>query len=68
MAIVNVPNGIIKETKRTFSDVDFISKGEQIYYEGKVYQATTDVGAVSRAGGWILQRILSLIPKVKFFI
>ena len=51
MAIANVPNGIIKETKRTFSDVDFISKGEQIYYEGKVYQATTDVGAVTNEVG-----------------
>ena len=51
MAISNVPNGIIKETKRTFSDVDFISKGEQIYYEGKVYQATTDVGAVTNEVG-----------------
>ena len=51
MAISNVPNGIIKESKRTFSDVDFISKGEQIYYEGKVYQATTDVGAVTNEVG-----------------
>ncbi len=51
MAVSDTPNGVMKETKRTFSDIDFISKGEQIYYEGKVYQATTDVGPVANELG-----------------
>ena len=51
LAISNPPNGIVIETKRTFSDVDFIAKGKQIYYEGKVYQASSDVGPVSNEVG-----------------
>ncbi len=51
LAISNPPNGIVIETKRTFSDIDFIPKGKQIYYEGKVYQATTGVGPVSNEVG-----------------
>ena len=51
LAISNPPNGIVIETKRTFSDIDFIPKGKQIYYEGKVYQAATDVGPVSNEIG-----------------
>ena len=53
LAISDSPNGIVSETKRTFSDVDFFSKGTQIYYEGKVYQATTDVGPVLNEVGLV---------------
>lgn len=51
MKISNPPSGVISETKRTFSDIEFIGKGEQVYYEGKLYQATTDVGPyISESG------------------
>lgn len=51
LAISDPINGVVSETKRTFSDVDFIPKGQQVYYEGKLYQATTDVGAVTSEVG-----------------
>ena len=51
LAISDPLNGVVSETKRTFSDVDFIPKGQQIYYDGKLYQATTDVGAVTSEEG-----------------
>ena len=51
LAISDPLNGVVSETKRTFSDVDFIEKGQQVYYEGKLYQATTDVGAVTKETG-----------------
>ena len=51
LAISDPLNGVVSETKRTFSDVDFIKKGQQVYYEGKLYQATTDVGAITKETG-----------------
>jgi flagellar hook-associated protein FlgK len=39
-----LPNGIFAETKRSFSDLEYITKGSQVYYEGKLYQATADIG------------------------
>jgi hypothetical protein len=53
LAISDPPNGIVSEIKRTFSDVDFFAKGSQIYYEGKVYQATTDVGPITKEVGLV---------------
>jgi flagellar hook-associated protein FlgK len=45
MAITEpLPNGLFTETKRSYSDVESVAKGQQIYYEGKLYQATADVG------------------------
>ena len=46
-----LPNGLFTETKRSFSDVESISKGEQVYYEGKLYQATSNVGPVNAESG-----------------
>ena len=39
-----LPNGVFNETKRSFSDLEYITKGSQVYYEGKLYQATADIG------------------------
>jgi flagellar hook-associated protein FlgK len=39
-----LPNGIFTETKRSFSDLEFMTKGSQVYYEGSLYQATADIG------------------------
>jgi len=46
-----LPNGLFSETKRSFSDLESIAKGEQIYYEGKLYQATADVGPTNQEAG-----------------
>ena len=46
-----LPNGLFTETKRSFSDVESISKGEQVYYEGKLYQATSNIGPVNAESG-----------------
>jgi flagellar hook-associated protein FlgK len=46
-----LPNGLFTETKRSFSDVESIAKGEQVYYEGKLYQATSDIGPTSLEAG-----------------
>ena len=44
--IVNFPaNGqLFEETVRRYSDLESFEKGEQIYYEGKLYQAIEDFG------------------------
>ena len=46
-----LPNGLFTETKRSFSDVEFVAKGEQVYYEGKLYQATSNIGPVNAEPG-----------------
>jgi flagellar hook-associated protein FlgK len=46
-----LPNGLFTETKRSFSDIESIAKGEQVYYEGKLYQATADVGPTNLETG-----------------
>ena len=53
LAISDPLNGVVSETKRTFSDVEFIAKGQQVYYEGKLYQATTDISAITSEVGLI---------------
>jgi flagellar hook-associated protein FlgK len=47
MEITDWPNGKVDETKRKFSDLEGFKKGDQIYYEGKYYQASNDAGAVA---------------------
>jgi flagellar hook-associated protein FlgK len=46
-----LPNGIFAETKRSFSDLEYITKGSQVYYEGSLYQATADIGPTSVEAG-----------------
>ena len=46
MEITDWPNGKVDETRRKFSDIENFSKGDQIYYEGKYYQALEDSGPV----------------------
>ncbi|MAK46999.1 MAG: hypothetical protein CMI24_07075 [Opitutae bacterium] len=46
MEITDWPNGKVDETKRKFSDLESFVKGDQIYYEGKYYQASEDAGAL----------------------
>ena len=46
MEITDWPNGKVAETRRKFSDLENFSKGDQIYYEGKYYQAVEDSGPV----------------------
>ena len=46
-----LPNGLFSETKRSFSDIESVAKGEQIYYEGKLYQATADIGPTNIEAG-----------------
>ena len=43
MEISKFPNGQVVETKKTFSDLESFKKGDQIYYEGKLYQANADL-------------------------
>ena len=48
--------------QKIFSDLDTFAKGDQIYYEGKYYQATGDLKSVTDEGEEaisteILQRI-----------
>ena len=47
MEIADWPNGKVAETKRKFSDLENFSKGDQIYYEGKYYQALDDAGPIA---------------------
>lgn len=47
MEISQFPNGQVVETKKSFSDLETFSKGDQIYYEGKFYQATADLSPIS---------------------
>ena len=46
LEITNIPtNGsVFPETFRKFSDLENFDKGDQIYYEGKLYQATESIG------------------------
>jgi len=46
-----LPNGIFTETKRSHSDVEYVAKGDQIYYEGKLYQATANLGPINEELG-----------------
>lgn len=48
MEITDWPNGKVNETKRKFSDLESFSKGDQIYYEGKYYQALHDVSPLAK--------------------
>ena len=50
MEIQNWPNGAVEETRKLFSDLDTFAKGDQIYYEGKYYQATGDLKSVTDEG------------------
>ena len=47
MEISQFPNGQVVETKKSFSDLETFEKGDQIYYEGKFYQATADLSPIS---------------------
>ena len=47
MEITQFPNGQFAETKKSFSDLETFQKGEQIYYEGKFYQANANIAPVS---------------------
>lgn len=51
MEIIQYPNGQVVETKKTFSDLETFDKGEQIYYEGKFYQANANIAPVSDESG-----------------
>ena len=51
MEIKNIPNGQVNETKKSNSDLETFKAGDQIYYEGKLYQATADVSPVSDETG-----------------
>ena len=48
MEITDWPNGMVEETKRKFSDIESFSKGDQIYYEGKYYQALNDIAPLNK--------------------
>ena len=47
LEISNIPaNGqVFPESLRRFSDLDSFEKGQQVYYEGKLYQAVDEIGA-----------------------
>jgi len=49
LEITNIPaNGaVFPESLRKFSDLENFDKGDQVYYEGKLYQATDSVGPLS---------------------
>ena len=47
MEITQFPNGQVVETKKSFSNLETFEKGDQIYYEGKFYQATADLSPIS---------------------
>jgi flagellar hook-associated protein FlgK len=49
LEITNIPaNGaVFPESLRKFSDLENFVKGDQIYYEGKLYQATDSVGPLA---------------------
>jgi flagellar hook-associated protein FlgK len=51
MEITQFPNGQFAETKKSFSDLETFQKGEQIYYEGKFYQANANIAPVSDETG-----------------
>ena len=56
MEITEWPNGKVDETKRKFSDIDSFSKGDQIYYEGKYYQASQDSVVVATQATELTER------------
>ena len=60
MEITDWPNGKVDETKRKFSDFDSFAKGDQIYYEGKYYQASEDSLTVADQTAEITDRSFSL--------
>ena len=49
LEITNIPaNGaVFPESLRKFSDLENFDKGDQVYYEGKLYQATDSVGPLT---------------------
>ena len=47
MKISTWPNGLVEETIKRHSDIEAFQTGEQIYYEGKYLQATSEVSAIS---------------------
>ena len=51
MEISQFPNGQVVETKKSFSDLETFEKGDQIYYEGKFYQAKADLTPISDETG-----------------
>jgi flagellar hook-associated protein 1 FlgK len=51
MEITQFPNGQVNEVKKSFSDLESFDAGDQIYYEGKLYQATSTVSPVSEETG-----------------
>ncbi len=51
MEITKFPNGQVVESKKTFSDLETFQTGDQIYYEGKFYQATSGVSPVTDESG-----------------
>ena len=60
MEITDWPNGKVDESKRMFSDLNSFEKGDQIYYEGKYYQASEDSLVVTDQTAEITDRSLSL--------
>jgi flagellar hook-associated protein FlgK len=71
LEILNPPvNGqVFPETLRKYSDLESFSKGDQVYYEGKLYQAIEDFGVsrdISVDTANILQKKLSKGEIVEF--
>ena len=51
MEITKFPNGQVNEVKKSFSDIETFEAGDQLYYEGKLYQATSAVSPVADETG-----------------
>ena len=49
LEITNIPasGAVFPESLRKFSDLENFDKGDQVYYEGKLYQATDSVGPLA---------------------
>lgn len=56
MEISDLPSGKFEESKKFMSDVESFEKGEQIFYKGKLYQATEKVSPVSSEDGEQISR------------